>query len=263
MLTENALAFLRDELSGHQYIRSENTQSELVSLSKDSRIESLEQYQAQPNRIKQVAKLHSCRSFCDYVNRFKVEPSTVYLDAENGKFAAVIDHPEKNAPAWRDHRALFEPKCSLEWSAWTRIHQAKISQLELAHFIEERLDDIHEPEPNTMLKAALDFESNEKLVVGSATNLDDGSTRFTFQKDNVRNNVTFPHKLTLRISVHENEEPQTLNCRIRYRVSNEGVLTFVFSFVQDPRQIVRDALLELADKIRGETEGLHQYEGRL
>lgn len=263
MLTQEALKYLYENLQGHQYIAAEDAVSDLISLPNSSNIESLEQFQAAPNRIKQKANLFSCASFCEYVNRFKADSTSIYLNVDGGSFSAVIDHHDNDAPAWGSHRASFSPKLSQEWRAWNGIHKKQLSQLELAHFIEENLDGISEPAPNEMLKAALDFESNESLALGSATNLDDGSTRFTFQKENVTKNVTFPHRIKLFIPLHENEDRQTLDARIRYRTTGDGVLIFTFSFVKDPRAIERDALLLLADKIRTDTEGLHQYEGAL
>ncbi len=130
-------------------------------------------------------------------------------------------------------------------------------------FIEENLDAITTPEPNTMLKAALDFQSNENLTLKSATNLNDGSSRFTFTKDNASQTVEFPHRIKLTIPLHSNEEARELEGRIRYRTNSDGVLVFTFSFVQNPETIQRDAMLRLAETIRAETKDIYQYEGQL
>lgn len=263
MREREALEYLAENLSGYEQIPTDESDSMLISLASSSKVVSLEDFQPAPNRIKQSASLFSCQSFCDYVNRFKLDGTSVYLNVDARKFAAVIDHHNPDKPSWGSHRATFAPKVSLEWNAWTRIHKQPLNQVELAQFIEEMLDSIVDPEPNTMLKAALDFQSNESLVLGSTTNLDDGSTKFNFTKDNVNKSVTFPHRIKIAIPLHENEIRETLEGRIRYRTNSEGVLTFVFSFVRDPRAIQRDALIMLADKIRADTKGLAQYEGAL
>ena len=268
MIDKDALAYLQANLVGHRHlVTNDNIASSLVELAGNSKIESLEQFQDAPNRIKQKAKLFSCESFCSYVNRFRDEATTVYLNVDAGRFAAVLDHHDSDAgnqlPAWCDHRAIYEPKQSLEWGAWTGIHKRPMSQTELAMFIEEQLDSIAKPEPNEMLKAALDFQSNESLVLGSTTNLDDGSTRFSFTKDNVTKNVTFPHRVQIWIPLHENEARNLLDLRVRYRTNSDGVLTFIVSFVKDPNVIQRDALLALQRKIEELVSDVSQYEGTL
>lgn len=263
MIDQSALQYLFQHLEGYTPIKGANSASQLVTIPKDSEIASLERYQAEPNDIRQHAALSSCASFCDYVNRFKDDQTSIYLNVEGGTFEAVLDHHGREVPRWGRHKASFAPKRSLEWRAWSAIHKRSISQIELAHFIEERLDDIVEPEPNEMLKAALDFQANEKLALASSTNLDDGSVRFSFQKDNAVRSVTFPHRIAISIPVHENEPRTPLEGRIRYKVDGDGVLQFTFSFVDNPELVLRNALLGIADRIRSDTKGLHHYEGGL
>ena len=268
MFDKDALGYLQANLVGHRPVQaSDDVSSFLVGVASNSKIESLEQFQDAPNRIKQKAKLFSCESFCSYVNRFRDNATTVYLNVDAGRFAAVLDHHDSDKgeqlPAWCDHRATYEPKQSLEWKAWVGIHKKPMSQTELAMFIEEQLDSINKPEPNEMLKAALDFQSNESLVLGSTTNLDDGSTRFSFTKDNVTKNVTFPHRVQIYIPLHENESRDLLELRVRYRTNSDGVLTFIVSFVKDPNVIQRDALLALQRKIEELVPDVSQYEGTL
>lgn len=159
--------------------------------------------------------------------------------------------------------AQFAPKQSREWRAWVKVHDQWQNQLAFALLIEQMLDTIAEPEPNLVLKAALDFQANENLALGSAHNLDDGTTRFTFVKDNVNKAVTFPHRITLVLPIHENEETALFEARIRYKADGNGALAFKFSFVKDPGTIERDAMLRLAEKTKAETKGLAHYEGSL
>lgn len=260
MLTKDALEHLL-ATEGYTPISADDAVSQLVAIPAGSKIESLEAFQPQPNRISKNTVLLSCKSFCDYVNRFKEEDSTVYLNVDGGKFVAVLDHHGAHTPSWCDHTARFAPKYSLEWQAWSAIHKKTLSQIQLAQFIEEQLDSIESPEPNVMLQAALEFQSNENLALGSTHNLDDGSTRFTFVKDNASKDVNFPHRLRIRIPLHENEKSESLELRVRYSTTSDGVLTFKVSFVRNPEMIVRSAMLDLASQILEATDGLPQYEG--
>ena len=258
---KEALQYLLGKVRAFEFVG--NPDDDIAAVASDASLQSLEKFRAQPQRIKSQAVLASSDSFCDYVNRFKAEETTIYLDVAHGRFKAVIDHHGKNAPQWCDHTALFEPKHSHEWVKWIRVHDKWLSQLEFACTIEELLHTIGEPEPADVLKAALEFQSNEKLAVASVQNLDNGTMQFHFQKDNVSKKVTFPHRIKLWLSIFDNEEKSFYEARIRYRVDNEGVLKFKFSFVQLPDILLRNALLDLSGKITDATEGLVNYEGSL
>jgi uncharacterized protein YfdQ (DUF2303 family) len=262
-MDDAALQFLKDNLHGHEKVDSPVATSDLVVITQTSKIVSLEEFQEQPNQIKQSPSLFSCASFCQYINRFAAEDSTVYLDVDKGRFTAVLDHHGSDEPRWCRHKATFAPKQSLEWTSWRGVHKKPQSQLDLAQFIEERIDDISSPEPNKVLQAALDFQANEKLALGSHQNLDSGTLRFTFTKDNAARNVDFPHRIKIAIPLHENEERQELEVRIRYRVDGNGALAFTVSFVKNPDALMRAALVKLASTIRQGTGDLAHYEGAL
>lgn len=262
MFTEEALKTLLTKANGLRVVDIEDDiASQLLLINDDWSLKTLEDFQDKPNRVRRAPVLQSSESFCDYVNKFAKDESTVYLNVPDGKFIAILDHHTPTRPTWADHRASFTPKMSSEWLAWSSVHREKLSQLNLAYFIEENLDAIVHPEPNVMLKAALDFQSNEKLAFASAINLDDGGTRFNFTKDNANKSIEFPHRITVKLAVFENEEPVELAARVRYKTSSDGALSFVISFVQDPSRIQRDELRAVGASIRDMTNNLAQYEG--
>jgi len=234
--------YLHQRLEHYKVIGTVESESDLVALPAGNKIESLEKFQSAPNRIERTVRLASSESFSEYVNRFKEEETTVYLDIDRGIFNSVIDHHGADKPAWSDHGCVFQPKLSLEWKAWTGIHRQKLSQTQLAEFIEDNLDAIHEPEPNEMLAHALKFQSVERMTYASSMNLNDGSSQFTFNKDNATATVEFPHRIKLYMPLHENESAHFYELRVRYRTDSEGALVFVVSFVKDPDHHVRDAL---------------------
>lgn len=263
MFDQAALQYLLEGHEPYVFVQQDELPSDVVAVREGVRLESLERFQEMPDRIKATAELASSDSFCAYINRFKGKDTSIYINVDDGRFAAFLDHYGMDSPAWCGHVAQFAPKKSLDWIAWNKIHEEWLGQVPFAVLIEQLLYTIHEPEPNVVLKAALDFQANEKLVLGSTQNLDDSTVRFNFQKENANKSVTFPHRLKLRLAVHENEEKQLFDGRVRYRASAEGVLTFKFSFVKDPRAIERDAMLLLAEKTKAATEGLAHYEGNL
>lgn len=262
MFDKEALQYLLSRAAPYSEVQNP-LDLDLVTVAPGHTLRDLEEFQKAPNRIRAKVALASSESFCAYINRFKGEQSTVYLDVANGVFESVLDHHGENDPHWCQHRATFQPKKAKEWVTWTNVHDEWLTQDTLARLVERLLHTIHEPVPSVVLKAALDFQTVEKMTYGSAKNLDDGTVSFTFTKDNATKNVKFPHRITLLLSVHENEKPLSLEGRIRYKTDGNGALGFQFSFVRDPETIERDALLELAAKTKSATKGLAHYEGRL
>lgn len=267
MLTEEALKYLRS-LEGYttvvQPVPEGRFPSEVIAVPEKSRLESLERFQAVPNRIKHVAHLHSSAALIDYVNRFKGKATSVYLDIFDDApiFVAVLDHHEVNAPAWNEHRAAFAPRVSLEWQAWTALHKGgPLRQADLLAFFEDHARDLFEPAPTVMLGHLQKFEQVEKHTYSSATNLDNGNIEVVYIKDGGQRKVAFPHTLQVHIPVLENEDPIVLEGRLRYRTS-EGSIAFQFQFKQDPERIKRDELRRLAGAVKAET-GVRCYEGRV
>lgn len=257
---KDALQYLLDTY--RPFFEVNDVDRKVLAVGKEVSLLDLEQFQNSPYRIRSTVALASSDSFCEYVNRFKREQSSIYIDVATGEFKAVLDHHGPGEPHWCNHVAMFAPAQSREWAAWHKAHDEWQSQIDFAEMIEFLLDTVYQPEPANVLKAALEFQANEALVVASTQNLDDGTVKFTFSKDTASKAVTFPHRITLCLSVFENEKSDLFEARIRYRVSNEGVLRFKFSFVKNPGIIRRDALLELAEKTKNATEGLAHYEGQ-
>ncbi len=263
MIDRSALEFLQEHVQPFQNVESVGSESALIARPCTVAIESMEQYQPRPSQIKQGVQLASMISFCEYIKRFGDEDTSIFLNADQAFFKAMLDYHGSGEASWCRHTASFSPKRSLEWESWTQLHKQPINQITLAHFIEERVSDILAPSPGEVLQAALEFQAVENLVLGSSHNLDDGSVRFVFTKDNASKTVDFPHRIQIRIPVFENEEPEELAVRIRYKVDGDGALVFVVSLVKDPAMIVRNRLVAMAASIRKQCEGKYVYEGSL
>lgn len=239
--------------------------SEVVTVAPGVSVQSLEPFQARPNRTKHVATVDSSASFIAYVNRFKGPETSVYLDivSDEPSFAAVIDHHGKDVTDWRQHGATFKPRVSLEWKAWTELHNGgAVKQGELLAFFEDHLNDLLSPAPTVMLQALQKFELAEKHTYKSALNLDNGNIAVNYIKDGQPLKVEFPHTMTLAIPVLENEASIVMDGRLRYRTS-EGKIAFTFQFKHDPSRLLRDTLRDLSKRIAAGTEGVTHYEGRV
>lgn len=256
-----AIEKLLNRLTPYEELDSNVDNSRLLVVSNDHKIESLERFQAAPNRIKRKPQLASCKSFCEYVNRFKTEGTSVYLNKKGGQFVAAIDHHGPESPSWQDHIAEFAPAPSLQWQAWSGINRRPLSQTSFAEFIEDHLDDIETPAANEVLKSALDFQDTKNVTVASAQNLDNGAIRFHFTKENGSADVTFPHRIWLSIPIIENEDHRHIEARIRYKVSSEGILTFTMGFVKGVDVLMNEELETITTQIQEQVDGPHFYAG--
>jgi uncharacterized protein YfdQ (DUF2303 family) len=245
--------------------------SQLAILWRHASIESLERFQSQPNRIEAEVQLNSVASFCEYVNRFANPASSIYLDVygdinQRGKivapsFVGVIDHPDKDTPAWGGFSAVYEPRLSMEWKAWRDLHGAgAVDQVRLVEFLEDHANDILEPTPASVLTAASQFEAVETHRYTSHRNLDNGNVQITYNKGTDTATVTFPHRLTLSIPVVEGGGPRRIDCRLRYRTA-EGAIRFLVQLAEDPDRLERDTYRAEAEAVRKLCAGLKLYEG--
>ncbi len=235
-------------------------QSRCLIIPTDRHVQDMEAWQPAPNRIKANQTLGSVDSFVAYVERFANNFTTIYADVGKGEFKAKIDHYGKDKPTWGDHSAQFAPKPSLEWKAWLAIHKKPQGQLAFAEFIEDRLNDISEPAANKVLKAAIDFQQSESMTAVSVANLDNGNFKFHLERDNTVKDIQFPHRIHLTIPVFENEPSRTFECRIRYRLTNDGILTFTFAFVKEPAITLRDELRTIGENIKNSLPNVTLYE---
>lgn len=264
-MLEDAIKYLI-ALGGYNTVDgpTERYPSKVVAVPDKSRLESMERFQAQPNRIEHIAALDSSGAFAGYVNRFKGESTSIYLSIFDGdpSFTAVLDHHDPKQPSWNGHKARFVPRISMEWKAWTTLYsEGDLTQAELLAFFEDHANDLYEPTPSRMLGHLNKFESVEKHTYQSAQNLDNGNVSITYIKDGGQRKVEFPHTLKLHIPVLENEEAIFIEGRLRYKTA-EGSILFTFQFKQDPARIHRDTLRRLAGEIKDKT-GVHCYEGRV
>lgn len=232
----------------------------------------LEKHQKAPNRIKHAVTLTSESAFVEYVKRFIRPETTVFIGAnsfnavldyhDRDRLSASADGPKADSPSWCEHKATYSPAFSFQWKAWLELNKKPLSQVEFAQFLEERLDDIHTPAPAKVLEATLKFEQAQALNLGSSTNLDTGEARFQFTKDNVKTDVSFPHRFALRIPIYENQAPQEIECRFRYRVDNVGVLKLWYQFVRHQDELVRKNFENVVAAIRSKLPDVAFYEGK-
>ncbi|NDV11648.1 YfdQ family protein [Crenobacter caeni] len=231
-------------------------------------LEQLDELLPQPARKTGTISLHDADSFIRYVNDHKAAESRIYVDAdfESGhvKFVAVLNEHQPGADAdinyaaWRDHRAVFAPRQTPEWKAWLSKNRNKFNQQEFGEFLEYHMPEIVSPEgsrypqPAQLLEFALNLEETKKVRFRSSSRLQNGQVQFEYVEegaDSTKGKLDAFEAFAVGISPFFNGSAYQLDAKLRYRISNEGVLTFWYE-LQRPDKALEDAARELLAQVQ-------------
>jgi uncharacterized protein YfdQ (DUF2303 family) len=212
---------------------------------------------AAPRRKIATVRLLDTDSFTNYVTRHGTEQQTTVwcqADYKAGQvdFTAILnDHgPDAGDQHWRDHRALFTPVFSEEWSRWIGANKKIFTQAEFAAFIENNLKDITSPPDATlpsgaqMLEMAISFEANQDMKFKSAIRLQNGGVQMSFSQDDDAQTIQKMQcfdRFAIGAPVFWNGDGYLVEARLRYRV-REGKLAFWYEMIR------QDKTLEAATK---------------
>lgn len=235
------------------------------------RLEQLGHLLPQPVRKTGTTSLHDAASFIAYVNDHKAPESRIYVDADfdSGriKFAAVINEhspgadADINYAAWRDHRAVFAPRQTPEWKAWLGKNRVKFSQQEFGEFLEYHLPEIVAPEgtrypqPAQLLEFALNLEETKKVKFRSGQRLQNGAVQLEYVEegdDATKGKLEAFESFAIGIAPFFNGGGYQLEAKLRYRITNEGGLTFWYE-LQRPEKALEDAARDLLMQVQDST----------
>lgn len=216
---------------------------------------------SQPARKRGTVILDDSDSLIEYINRHKIaEQTTIYCQADYGAakvlFNCIInDHcGEQDGQQWRDYRAQYEPKQSVEWKRWIGNDKNLFSQFEFATFIEDNLQDIAAvdglPTGQQLLEMALSFQATQDMKYKSAIRLQNGGINMSFVQDEDNQTLTTMklfEKVAIGIPVFWNGDAYQITARLRYRVK-EGVLKFWYELIR-PDRVMEDATDTLIKQI--------------
>lgn len=139
----------------------------------DYNVNSLEHLLPTPTRKRGNVSLLDAASLIAYTkDQGSLAHCRLYADVDyeqsKCKLVAIIDD-HGSAPEeaqWREHRATFGPKLSLEWTRWTDGSGKAMKQADFATFMEDNLGDIASvngsPTGAQMLEMALAFEATSE-----------------------------------------------------------------------------------------------------
>ncbi len=189
----------------------------------------------------------------------------VLTNRSGHKLVAVLDyHPSSLAGLVKagevnyglcENSITFEPRWTPEWKAWISVHDKPLTQVTLAELIEDFGSVLVNPSAADASELARTFQATRSSSFRSGTRLDNGDTQLEFVQTTAGNSkngaLEIPKAFVFRI------EPWAgfggaveITAALRYRLSDDGKLSFILHFVSLDRAM--DALFDHLLKQAGE-----------
>lgn len=246
-------------------------------------------YRERPLRLRGTAALTSLDALIHHINRFKDMQSVVFADDSRTapSLTAVYDYhePSKGDAAGSDiarhmlHRSHFAFPLSDEWQAWVKANDQKMSMVEFAEFLDERVidvlhlipgeDEISEDlqkyidtaggdtsiaTPHKLVELSRGLQVNESSVVREVNRLQSGEGQILFQVDHTDANgepLKVPGLFLIGIPVFRNGPFYRLAARLRYRKTPGGIVFWYDLWRVD--RTFDHAVSEACERVRVET----------
>lgn len=220
----------------------------------------LEKLYGDPYRAKGTTKLNDADSFIRFVKLMCLSrgPGHLYfwMNPKPG-FLAVFNPTDEKCPGWGDHRASYDCPMSVEWTTWKGADGKQFKQEDFAKFIEDNALDCVAPAAADMIEIARSLEAKKKVNFASAIRLANGQQEFTYEEQiqgsASKGRLQVPDTFQIGIPVFEGGERYAVTARLRYRISDQGLLTLWYDLLR-PHKIVEHALTELRLAIEAGTE---------
>ncbi len=230
--------------------------------------EILENLLPAPKRKKGTVNLHEVESFVTYVkSQGSLANCNIYLDVDYAKqkvqaVAIFNDHGDGDGPAgWRDHRAVYVPRFTDQWSKWNKFDGEKLPQAVFANFLEMNIGDVASqagsklPTGADMLTFVSQLQETRKVKYGSAINTTNGMVQLEFIEDTdaaTKGKLEFFREFAIGVQPFMNGPAYELRAFLRYRIDrNEGSLFFWYE-LQRADRVLEDACKSIVDKIRND-----------
>lgn len=220
-------------------------------------VEDLERFWGSPRRTRQEVEAATLKSFKDYVNRFLVEGCTaLFADPEKARVLAILDYHEPNGAQWGDHVVTFNLPKTPEWRAWEKHNKQSMTQSEFAEFVEEHIDDFHEPGGAEMLTIANNFRAKKNVDFSSNIHRQNGDVQLTYTEKTeaaTKDQITVPETFTIAIPPFRDADSfksttaYMLKAYLRFRI-NSGRLTMWYK-LHRPDLVREDAFGDVVEDL--------------
>lgn len=210
----------------------------------------LERMMPAPPRIRRCVRLDNAASFVEYISEFRGPGTTVFAALNERTITAVLDYDEPGAPAWGEHVAWLKLQHSPEWLEWTKRNRQVIRQADFAEFIEDQLRYIVQPDGAALMEMVTQLEAKRSVAFRSGVNLQNGSVQLQYEETEEprKGNIIMPRSIVIGPRVFLGDRQVRVDVRLRYRITNEGALTFQY-VLDEPEHIVEDAFAAVVGQV--------------
>lgn len=247
-------------------------------------------YLDRPRARTGTAHMTSLDSFIDHTNRFRDGDSAVFANDSRDmpSLTSVLDyHPDgaTSDPRHGRHRGNFAFPLSDEWKAWTKLNGEKMSMVDFALFLDDRVLDVLDVIPGEdslgedlekyiaaagnptiataqrLVQLSRGLQVYESSAVREVINLSSGEGQISFQSEHTDANgepLKVPGLFLIAIPVFKNGPLYRIAARLRYR--KQGGLTFWYDLWRVDRTFDH-AFSEALERVAVETE-LPVFRGR-
>lgn len=218
-----------------------------------------ERFDSLPKRPRAKVSLYEAASFIAYLNAHKLSNVThVFGKATEagGSFTAIIDYHTTalggtaGAPGWGEHSASLTLETTPEWRRWVEGNNRYMPQETFAEFLEDNMSDIVEPDAGSLIDMAQMLSGKKSVNFRSGKNLKNGAIAFEYTETieatggaapgRVNGDMSIPDKFTLGIVPFVGANGIRLEARLRFRISDQGKLTFAY-ILNRPFEVIEQA----------------------
>lgn len=205
-----------------------------------------------PESIKREYEVADTKSFVDYYNRFKANPTVTASLAKRTLSAVLNDHTDAATKDFANHvlSRKFEATRAL-----TRIlgqNRKALGQTQFALFLEDNAKLVAEPPKGELLKMVLTFKALKNFKLDSSVDLQNGDVNLSFisKTGTETGQALLPEQIKFALPLFQGE---TLNwelpARLKYKVDPEsGGVNIWYELIEVEDLLddaFKDALLDL------------------
>lgn len=235
----------------------------VVSLPATHHLESLAKFYP-PQRIERSVTLLEAGSFADYVNRFKMPDTLIFVTvSETGcTFRAMLDYhspaPELK-PAFCQHEAVFTAVETPDWKTWKAADRKKLKQVEFAEWLEDNARLFVDPPGADLLELVTNLHGHANARFNQAARLKTGAQSVSFEEDVIikggssttSDSIELPATVSAGIAVFQGSEKYEVKARLKCGIE-ERRLVLRFETIA-LAEIVRESILLLVGQISEKT----------
>lgn len=207
-----------------------------------------------PLRNRGLIRVADVDSFTYMVGRENIQETTIVLaDMQERSFNAVINFAQDGKTAGFSDRCIsLELVKTLEFQRWNEMNRRRLSQRQLADFLEENLENIADPPAAEVVEMITNLKVKRNATYHSVIDTQTGAQSISFSEDikgeTVNGSMDFRSKFSVVITPFIGSSPYNIDCSMRFS-TDESRLQVFFSML-NLAKVEEHAFNAENDKIR-------------